>query len=45
MTMPIIPVEKPRSFPPRVTAFTRRFWDGLREGRFDRVAMCTIRSQ
>jgi uncharacterized OB-fold protein len=35
MTMPIIPVEKPRSFPPRVTAFTRRFWDGLREGRFE----------
>ncbi|PZW44816.1 hypothetical protein C8P66_114107 [Humitalea rosea] len=30
----IIPVVGPRLYPPRVTAFTRRFWDGLLEGRF-----------
>jgi uncharacterized OB-fold protein len=35
MTMPIISMERPRSYPPRVTAFTRRFWDNLQEGRFE----------
>ena len=30
----IIPVDGPRAYPPRVTAFTRRFWHDLQDGRF-----------
>jgi uncharacterized OB-fold protein len=28
-----IDVDYPHPYPPRITEFTRRFWDGLREGR------------
>jgi uncharacterized protein len=35
MTMSSVTIDKPRSYPPRVTAFTRRFWNGLLEGRFE----------
>jgi uncharacterized OB-fold protein len=31
-TLPSLPVEGNRSYPPRVSAFTRPFWDGLRQG-------------
>jgi len=30
----IVSVDGPRLYPPRVTAFTRRFWEGLQAGRF-----------
>jgi uncharacterized protein len=29
----IIDIARSRAYPPRVSAFTRRFWDGLAEGR------------
>lgn len=29
-----IPVTRRRAYPPRVSAFTRTFWEGLREGRW-----------
>jgi uncharacterized protein len=41
MTMPIVQVDHPRRYPPRVTQFTRPFWDGLREGRFS-VTRCSL---
>lgn len=28
-----IHVDRPHPYPPRITEFTRKFWDGLREGR------------
>lgn len=34
MTMPIVAVGHPRRYPPRVTEFTRPFWDALSLGRF-----------
>lgn len=35
----IVPVDRPLSYPPRVTAFTRRFWEGLALGLF-RTTRC-----
>ena len=32
MTLPILRIDRPRSYPPRVTAFTARFWKALDEG-------------
>ena len=34
MTLPIVDVARTRPWPPRVSAFTKPFWDGLAEGRF-----------
>ena len=34
MSLEIIPVQRPRPYPPRVSAFTARFWNSLAEGRF-----------
>jgi uncharacterized OB-fold protein len=34
MTLPIIPVARKRASPPRVTEFTRTFWDALAKGEF-----------
>lgn len=34
MTLDLVPVARPRAYPPRVTAFTQVFWEGLREGRW-----------
>ncbi len=35
MTLPIISLDRKRSYPPRVTAFTHRFWTAIAEGRFE----------
>ncbi|WP_433948322.1 Zn-ribbon domain-containing OB-fold protein [Brevundimonas diminuta] len=35
MTLPILSIDRSRAYPPRVTAFTRRFWDALAEGRLE----------
>ena len=35
MSLPIVEVDRPRSYPPRVSAFTQRFWSALQEGRFE----------
>jgi uncharacterized OB-fold protein len=32
MTLPLIPVARPRAYPPRVSAFTQPFWEGLAQG-------------
>jgi uncharacterized protein len=42
MTIKIISVEHARRYPPRVTAFTEPFWDGLLRGEFQvtRCAKC-----
>ncbi|MFS0736612.1 OB-fold domain-containing protein [Sphingomonas sp. 1P06PA] len=32
--MPVVPVNHPRRYPPRVTAFTQPFWTSLASGRF-----------
>ena len=34
MTLEIIPVARPRSYPPRVSKFTEPFWSGLADGRW-----------
>ena len=34
MSLPIIITDRLRAYPPRATAFTRTFWDGLATGRF-----------
>lgn len=34
MTLPIIPREGHRAFPPRISSHTRPFWEALAEGRF-----------
>ena len=34
MSLPIVQVSRPRSYPPRVTAHTKRFWDDLSQGVF-----------
>ncbi len=39
MNIPVLHVDRERPYPPRVTAFTRVFWDGLRDGRF-RIIRC-----
>lgn len=33
MKLPIVEVGRPRPYPPRVSAFTKRFWDSLADGR------------
>ena len=33
-SLPIVKAQGRRSYPPRVSAFTRSFWDGLAEGRW-----------
>lgn len=40
MSLPIVAIERLRAYPPRVTAFTRTFWDELCAGRF-LVTRCT----
>jgi uncharacterized OB-fold protein len=35
MTLPIVNVDRTRSYPPRVSSFTQRFWSSLQEGRFE----------
>jgi len=35
MTLPIVTIDRTRSYPPRVTAFTQRFWNALQEGHFE----------
>lgn len=37
MTLPILAVDRVRAFPPRVTEFTQRFWQGLASGRFETI--------
>ena len=32
MTLPSIPVERTRAYPPRMSAFTQPFWEGLGKG-------------
>jgi uncharacterized OB-fold protein len=34
MTMPLVKMPHDRRYPPRVTEFTRPFWEALAEGRF-----------
>jgi uncharacterized OB-fold protein len=38
----IVDIAKPRAYPPRVSAFTKPFWDGLAKGRLQttRCAAC-----
>jgi uncharacterized protein len=38
-SMEIIMIDTPRAYPPRVTAFTRPFWEGLSDGVF-RTTRC-----
>jgi uncharacterized protein len=35
MTLAFQTVDRPRAFPPRMTEFTQRFWQGLSAGRFE----------
>lgn len=35
MTLPFVEIPRPRAYPPRVTEVTNRFWQALREGRFE----------
>lgn len=35
MTLALQTVDRRRAFPPRMTEFTRRFWQGLAAGRFE----------
>lgn len=39
MTMQLFPAPHPLAYPPRITAFTRPFWEGLGEGAF-RTTRC-----
>lgn len=34
MTLPSIPVARKRAYPPRVSAFTQPFWEGLSQGKW-----------
>ena len=42
MSLPIINFDRPRSYAPRTSEFTQRFWSALNEGRFEttRCADC-----
>ena len=42
MTLAVLPVDRIRAFPPRMTKFTQVFWHGLAAGRFEttRCASC-----
>jgi uncharacterized OB-fold protein len=46
MTLPMAFVDRARSYPPRETEFTRRFWSALSERRFEttRCEDCTLPS-
>jgi len=35
MSLDILHVDRARAYPPRVTAFTQRFWDSIAEGRLE----------
>ena len=35
MTLALLTIHRPRAFPPRMTEFTQRFWQGLAAGRFE----------
>jgi uncharacterized protein len=35
MTLAMQPIDRVRAFPPRLTEFTQRFWQGLGNGRFE----------
>jgi uncharacterized protein len=35
MTLVLQTIDRPRAFPPRMTEFTQRFWQGLASGRFE----------
>ena len=35
MTLALQTVDRPRAFPPRMTEFTQRFWQGLATGNFE----------
>ena len=35
MTLTLQTIDRARAFPPRMTEFTRRFWQGLAAGRFE----------
>lgn len=39
MSIPVLTIDRTRPYPPRVTAFTQVFWDGLSDGRF-RITRC-----
>lgn len=39
MTLPIIPIDRKRASPPRLSEFTRGFWEPLAQGEF-RVTRC-----
>lgn len=46
MTLPSLRLDRVRAYPPRVTAFTARFWSALDEGRLEttRCEACGARS-
>jgi len=35
MTLVVLSIDRVRAFPPRMTEFTERFWQGLSNGRFE----------
>jgi len=35
MTLTMLPIDRVRAFPPRMTEFTRKFWQGLAGGRLE----------
>ena len=35
MSLDIVRVDRVRAYPPRVTAFTQRFWDSVAQGRLE----------
>jgi uncharacterized OB-fold protein len=35
MTLSIVELDRKRAYPPRITAFTRRFWSSLQDGLFE----------
>jgi uncharacterized OB-fold protein len=35
MSLDILRIDRARAYPPRVTEFTRRFWDGIAQGRME----------
>lgn len=40
MSLPVVEIDRRRSYPPRVSAFTQRFWRALQEGRLE-TTRCT----
>jgi uncharacterized OB-fold protein len=39
MSLEILSIDRARAYPPRVTAFTQRFWDSVAQGRLE-TTMC-----